>query len=122
MASATSGPASAYVTHVDDIKIGAMEFKNCMVQVLEQPANDLRCGWPHRPGRFPDYVVTLDIPVREVRLGPLPPRPASQGAAPLPWTSGHEQRAGKHGRPREGPLHRAGDEGLDPGLPLQHMS
>ena len=73
-----NGPANAYVTHVNDIKIGKMEFKNCMVKVLapnnmvEQTADmDGLIGMDV----FRDYVVTLDYPGREVRLGPLPKSP-----------------------------------------------
>ena len=74
-----NGPAGAYVTHVDDIKIGAMEFKNCMVHVLEQ-SSALDVDGLIGPDVFRDYLVTLDIPSREVRLGPLPPRPDEKPA------------------------------------------
>jgi predicted aspartyl protease len=70
------GPASSFVTHVDDIKIGNMEFKNCMVSVLEKD-NDVMVNADGFLGAdiFSNYVVTLDTPMREVRLGPLPKRP-----------------------------------------------
>jgi hypothetical protein len=67
------GLSSAFVTHVDDIKLGNMEFKNCMVQVLEK--NVLGIDGLIGPDVFRDYLVTLDIPGREVRIGPLPKRP-----------------------------------------------
>lgn len=77
------GMAQAYVTHVDDIKIGNMEFKNCQLGVLERDSDlmentDGLIG----PDVFRDYVVTLDIPMREVRLGPLPKRPDEAAAKP----------------------------------------
>lgn len=68
------GLADAFVTHVDDIKIGSMEFKNCMVQVLEQ-GSVLEVDGLIGPDVFRDYLVTLDIPGREMRIGPLPMRP-----------------------------------------------
>lgn len=67
------GLTNAYVTHVDDIKLGNMEFKNCQVQVLEK--NVLGVDGLIGPDVFRDYLVTLDIPGREMRLGPLPKRP-----------------------------------------------
>jgi Tfp pilus assembly protein PilF len=77
------GAASSFVTHVDDIKVGSMEFKNCRVGVLE-PGNELE-KTPDIDGLigtdvFRDYVVTLDTPSREVRIGPLPKRPDEQTA------------------------------------------
>jgi predicted aspartyl protease len=68
------GPANAFVTHVDDIKMGSMEFKNCMVRVLEG-GSALQVDGLIGADVFRDYLVTLDIPGREVRIGPLPKRP-----------------------------------------------
>jgi len=75
------GPTGAFVTHVDDIKIGAMEFKNCMVQVLEK-STVLGTDGLIGPDVFRDFLVTLDIPGREVRIGPLPKRPDEAAAQP----------------------------------------
>ena len=75
------GLTNAFVSHVDDIKIGKMEFRNCMVYVLASgnmldrvPDVDGLIG----PDVFRDYLVTLDYPGREVRLGPLPRTPDEQ--------------------------------------------
>jgi predicted aspartyl protease len=75
------GPANSFVTHVDDIKIGNMEFRNCMVQVLEQ-GRVLSVDGLIGTDVFRDYVVTLDIPGREMRIGPLPKRPDEAGEKP----------------------------------------
>jgi hypothetical protein len=78
-----NGAAGTFVTHVDDIKIGKMEFHNCQVRVLE-PGNELEkttdIDGLIGPDVFRDYVVTLDTPGMEVRLSPLPPRPGDQTA------------------------------------------
>jgi hypothetical protein len=75
------GVANSYVTHVDDIKVGGMEFKNCRVQVLE-PGNSLEKDYDVEgligPDVFQDYVVTLDFPDRQLLLETLPPRPGEQ--------------------------------------------
>ena len=68
------GLANTFVTHVDDIKIGSMEFKNCMVRVLEGHG-PLEVDGLIGTDVFRDYLVTLDTPGRQVRLSPLPPRP-----------------------------------------------
>jgi tetratricopeptide (TPR) repeat protein len=77
------GAASSYVTHVDDIRIGEMEFKNCRVEVLE-PGNaiekDADVDGIIGPDVFRNYVVTLDFPSRQLRLGALPVRPGDQPA------------------------------------------
>jgi predicted aspartyl protease len=76
------GPASEYVTHVDSIRIGGMEFRNCMVRVLEKHSvlgTDGLIG----TDVFRDFVVTLDTPGRELRLGPLPMRSDDPPAKPL---------------------------------------
>ena len=75
------GPANAIVSHVDDIKIGKMEFRNCMVRVL--PPGNMLDRVPDvdgliGPDVFRDYLVTLDYPGREIRLGPLPLTPDEQ--------------------------------------------
>jgi len=51
-----------------------MEFKNCMVRVLERSG---AMGVDGLIGTdvFRDYLVTLYIPGRELRIGPLPKRP-----------------------------------------------
>ena len=68
------GPAGAYLTHVDDLRIGAMEFRNCMVRVLEK-RSALDVDGLIGTDVFRGYLVTLDTPARELRLAPLPKRP-----------------------------------------------
>ncbi len=86
------GPASAYVTHVDSIRIGGMEFKNCMVRVLEKRSvlgTDGLIG----TDVFRDFVVTLDTPGRELRLGPLPMRSDDPAAKPLTLRTSNQSAA-----------------------------
>jgi tetratricopeptide (TPR) repeat protein len=76
-----SGPTGAYVTRVDSIKIGNLEFKNCIVQVLEQKSS-LDIDGLIGLDVFRDYAVTLDTPAREVRLAPLPRRATDPAPQP----------------------------------------
>ena len=92
------GPASSFVTHVDDIKIGSMEFKNCKVHVLE-PGNQLEkmrdIDGLIGTDVFRDYLVTLDFPGRAMLLGPLPRRPGeSEPKATSLASQGVEQTSG----------------------------
>lgn len=88
------GLASAFVSHVDDIKIGKMEFRNCMVQVLDASNMVGRMADVDGligPDVFRDYVVTLDYPGREMRLGPLPRTPDQQVSRAISLSTTDEQ-------------------------------
>ncbi len=68
------GARSTFVTHVDSLRIGSMEFRNCIVHVVEK-RNILEVDGLIGPDVFRNYLVTLDIPARELRLAPLPAPP-----------------------------------------------
>jgi predicted aspartyl protease len=70
-----SGAREAFVTHVGSIRVGGMEFHNCMVRVFE--TKNVLDGRDGLIGAdvFRSFVVTLDFPSHEIRLGPLPKRP-----------------------------------------------
>ena len=68
------GLAKASLAHVDSLRIGELEFHNCLVQVAES-RETLDVDGLIGPDVFSSWVVTLDIPAREVRLTPLPKRP-----------------------------------------------
>ncbi len=79
--------SDGFLTHVDDLRIGDMEFKNCMVRVVEKRGvldSDGLIG----TDVFANYLVTLDTPSREVRLSELPTRPGSAVHATTLETSG----------------------------------
>ena len=69
-----SGLQGAYIAHVDSVKIGGMEFHNCMVRVLESNTMKFADGLLG-PDTFRRFIVTLDFPSSELRLSPLPNRP-----------------------------------------------
>ena len=88
------GAVNMFVTHVDDIKIGKMEFKNCRVGVLapgnameRMPDMDGLIG----PDVFRNYVVTLNIPEMEMRLGALPTRPGEEARTTSLATTGGDE-------------------------------
>ena len=81
------GSKGAFLAHVDDVKIGAMEFNNCMVRVLESDSQ-LGIDGILGPDIFRSFVVTLDFPASELRLSPLPPRPDEAAETPTLGTDG----------------------------------
>ena len=74
------GPRDSYITHVDNLRLGEMEFKNCLVQVVAGKST-LQADGLLGPDIFRAYVVTLDFPMHEMRLSPLPKRPDDQTEA-----------------------------------------
>ena len=65
--------AGVYVGYADSVRIGSLEFKNCPVQVSAKEAidHDGLIG----ADLFAHYLVTIDYPAHELRLGPLAQRP-----------------------------------------------
>lgn len=74
-----NGPQSGYLAVADSIKIGGLEFKNCLVEVSDRRnvvGNDGLIGM----NVFSQFAVTLDFPWRKLTLGPLPPYPGTTAA------------------------------------------
>jgi len=76
------GEKAGYTAYADSIRIGNLEFQNCLVEVL-----DSRHGLEDVDGLigmdvFSRFLVTLDYPMQKLVLGPLPPRPGEAGNSP----------------------------------------
>jgi Flp pilus assembly protein TadD/predicted aspartyl protease len=70
----SKGEQSSYTAYVDKITIGALEFHDCAVDVIDRRDvvdSDGLIGMDV----FAHFLVTLDFPVRKLVLGPLPKRP-----------------------------------------------
>jgi tetratricopeptide (TPR) repeat protein len=69
------GPQSSFVSHASSIKVGDISFSDCAVEVSD--AHSV-IGFDGLIGMdvFSQYLVTLDFPIHEIRLGPLPARPS----------------------------------------------
>jgi hypothetical protein len=79
-----------YRAHADRIQIGGLEFKDCMVRVVDNAGRD-------RDGTigtdvFSQFLVTLDYPMHKIKLDPLPasPQQAENGAPALTTESADE--------------------------------
>jgi Flp pilus assembly protein TadD/predicted aspartyl protease len=68
------GDKSSYTAYADDIKIGGLEFRDCEVEVVDQ-RNVVDTDGLIGMDVFSRFLVTLDYPMRNLVLGPLPPRP-----------------------------------------------
>jgi predicted aspartyl protease len=77
----SKGAQGGYLAYADSIKIGGLEFKNCLVEISNRRSivdTDGLIGMDV----FSDFLVTLDFPWRKMTLGPLPPYPGTAAGAP----------------------------------------
>jgi predicted aspartyl protease len=75
------GPQGGYIAHVDSIRIGALEFRDCTVEVTDRK-DILSMDGLIGTDVFSSYLITLDFPMRKFLLSQLPPRPSdTPGAA-----------------------------------------
>ena len=70
----SEGDRAAYTAFADDIKIGALEFRDCEVDVIDK-RGALDIDGLIGADVFAHFLVTLDYPMRKLILGPLPQRP-----------------------------------------------
>ena len=75
------GVQGGYIAIADSIKIGGLEFKNCMVEVSDR-RNIVDTDGLIGMDVFSDFLVTLDFPWRKLTLGPLPPYPGTTVVTP----------------------------------------
>ena len=68
------GDRPSYIAYADNIKIGALQFRDCEVKVIDQ-RNVADADGLIGMDVFSSFLVTLDFPMRNLLLGPLPPRP-----------------------------------------------
>jgi len=88
------GPQAGYVAHVESIRMGSLEFRDCLVEVTDRK-DILSMDGLIGTDVFSSYLVTLDYPMRKFRLDPLPPRPADGGGTVAALnTEGGNQVAG----------------------------
>ena len=75
------GAGKGYLAYADSIKIGNLEFQNCMVEVMGGK-NPLDIDGLIGMDVFSKFLVTLDYPGRKLALSALPARPGEAVAAP----------------------------------------
>ena len=86
------GTQGGYIARADSIKIGGLEFKNCLVQVSDR-RNVVDVDGLIGMDVFSNFLVTLDFPWRKLTLGPLPLYPGTAAVAPS-LSTGEEDPSG----------------------------
>jgi|HubBroStandDraft_6_1064221.scaffolds.fasta_scaffold175569_1 tetratricopeptide (TPR) repeat protein len=88
-----TGQQGGYTAVVDQIRIGDLEFEDCVVRVTD--AADPISGQDGLIGTdvFRSYLIDIDIPSAKLRLSPLPKRPEEQ-AAPTALTTSPQEATG----------------------------
>ena len=84
------GNRKAYTAFADSIRIGDLEFQNCAVEVVDAVTMPSGADGLIGADVFSDFLVTLDFPMRQVLLQPLPPLPGQSAAADVKLDTGHE--------------------------------
>lgn len=69
------GAKPTYTVSSDTIKIGSLEFKDCVVKVIDGATPFDDSEGTIGADVFSDFLVTLDYPMRKLQVGPLPARP-----------------------------------------------
>jgi predicted aspartyl protease len=72
------GAQGGFIAHVDSIRIGSLEFRDCTAEVTDRK-DILSMDGLIGTDVFRSYLVTLDFPMRKFLLAPLPPRATDAG-------------------------------------------
>ena len=75
------GLQSGYAALADHIRVGELEFENCIVHVSERASVTNEDGLVGADV-FASYLIDIDIPDGKLRLSPLPKRPAEPETVP----------------------------------------
>jgi len=84
------GLKSGYAAVADHIRIGELEFQDCVVEVISQPSLAVGDGLIGADV-FGDYLVDIDFPGMRLKLSPLPKRPEDAVAPTSLNSEGAEQ-------------------------------
>jgi hypothetical protein len=71
-----------YLVAADSIRIGGLEFKDCLVNVIDSASPFDDGAGQIGMDVFSDYLVTVDFPMRKLVLAPLPARQGEVNPAP----------------------------------------
>jgi Flp pilus assembly protein TadD/predicted aspartyl protease len=89
------GTVKSSVAHVASIKIGAVEFTNCRVEILEK-WSVLESDGVIGGDVFAGSLLTLDFPKHELRIAPLPERPGEIKPQASPDPKGDDEVVEAH--------------------------
>lgn len=81
------GPMGGYIGYADSIKVGGLQFENCLVEVSEKRSiveDDGLIG----ADVFSHFLVTIDFPDEKLQLTELPKRPDEQPSKQVTLSTG----------------------------------
>ena len=70
-----SGSQGGYTAVADQIKVGDLEFEDCVVRVTDAAAPIANQDGLIGTDVFRSYLIDIDIPGAKLRLSPLPKTP-----------------------------------------------
>ena len=86
------GPSTGYMALADRIQVGALDFRDCVVGVVDKFSDSSQDGLIGTDV-FADYLVEVDVPGSRLALSPLPKRPTEPEAATYLHSPGDERTA-----------------------------
>lgn len=89
-------PQNGYLAVADHIRVGELEFADCVVSVSDRASITNEDGLIGG-NVFSSYLIDIDLPAQKLRLSPLPKRPDEATTAPAGLNSETES----HGNPEE---------------------
>ena len=135
------GMQGGYIAVADHIRVGELEFADCVVRVTDRASITDEDGLIGADV-FSSYLIDIDLPGQKLRLSPLPKRP-DETVAPTGLNSEGESRSNPDDKAEsqseqkaesanrreqtrrsiapsaEGPLRSSGDGELDPNFALR---
>lgn len=89
------GEQSGYTAVAEHIRVGELEFENCIVHVSDRASITSEDGLIGG-NVFASYLIDIDIPDQKLRLSPLPKRPDEPETTPALKTE--EEQGGSEGK------------------------
>jgi tetratricopeptide (TPR) repeat protein len=89
------GEQSGYTALAEHIRVGELEFENCIVHVSDRASITSEDGLIGG-NVFASYLIDIDIPDQKLRLSPLPKRPDEPETTPALKTQ--EEQGGSEGK------------------------
>lgn len=83
------GPAKGYSAFADSIRIGKLEFRDCLLEVVDKGSVVDEEGLIGTDV-FQQFLIELDFPKRKMNLSQLPARPGESSVKPSLSTTGDE--------------------------------
>jgi predicted aspartyl protease len=109
------GLQGGYVAHVDSIRVGSLEFRDCIVEVTDRK-DILSMDGLIGTDVFSNYLITLDFPMRKFLLSPLPPRPTDAGVAPVTLNTESGDPGASSSSSASGPSAKVQDRFISPAM------